>query len=47
MRKIAGLYFYETLAISLGRTFELYLDLVFPNILKCIADSKEDVRQAA
>lgn len=35
------------MSISLGRSFELYLDIVFPNILKCIADPKEDVRQAA
>lgn len=47
IRKVSGLYFYETMSISLGRSFELYLDIVFPNILKCIADPKEDVRQAA
>lgn len=33
MRKIAGLYLYETLSISLGKTFEMHLLKILPNIL--------------
>jgi len=47
VRKIAALNLFETLSFSMGRCFELYLDLVFPHILSSISDQKEQVRQAA
>ena len=47
LRKVAGLYLYETLAISLGKQFEMYLLKILPNILDSIADQKENVRRAA
>lgn len=31
--KIAGLYFYETMSITLGKSFELFLERVIDNIL--------------
>lgn len=47
IRKIAALNLFETLSFSMGRSFELYLDIVFPHILGSISDQKEVVRQAA
>lgn len=47
MRKISGLYLYETLTISLGKVFEMYVEKILPNIIMCISDSKENVRKAA
>lgn len=47
VRKIAALNLFETLSFSMGRSFELYLDIVFPHILGSISDQKEVVRQAA
>jgi hypothetical protein len=45
--KIAGLYLYETLSITLGKSFELYLVKVIDNILSQFADVKEEVRTAS
>lgn len=47
LRKIAGLYLYETLTISLGKVFEMYVEKILPDIMQCIADPKEPVRKAA
>jgi len=47
MRKISGLYIYETLTISLGKVFEMYVEKILPNIIMCISDPKEHVRKAA
>lgn len=47
MRKVSGLYLYETLSLSLGKVFEMYVDKILPNIMLCIADPKEQVRRAA
>lgn len=47
VRKVAGLNLFEALSFSMGRSFELYIDQVFPQILGSISDQKEVVRQAA
>jgi len=47
MRKIAGLYMYETLTISMGKVFEMYVEKILPNVIQCISDPKEHVRKAA
>jgi len=47
IRKQAGLFFYDTLSFSMGKSFEVYLTQIFPHILGCISDTKEPVRQAA
>lgn len=46
-RRQAGLNLYEALSFSMRKSFEIFLPLVFPNILACISDQKENVRQAA
>ena len=38
VRKLAALNFFEALSFSMGRSFELYLDNVFPHILSSISD---------
>ena len=38
IRKVAALNFFETLSYSMGKSFELYLDLIFPLILSSISD---------
>jgi len=38
VRKVAALNLFETLSFSMGRSFELYLDQVFPHILSSISD---------
>ena len=38
VRKIAALNLFEALSFAMGRSFELYLDLVFPHILGSISD---------
>jgi hypothetical protein len=47
IRKQAGLYFFESLAFSMGKSFEVFLDKVFPLVLGSISDTKEQVRSAA
>lgn len=47
MRKISGLYLYETLTISLGKVFEMNVEKILPDIILCISDSKDHVRKAA
>lgn len=47
LRKVAALNLYEALSFSMGRSYELYIDLVFPQILGAISDQKEMVRVAA
>jgi flagellar motor component MotA len=47
MRKISGLYLYETLTISLGKVFEMNVEKILPDIILCISDPKEHVRRAA
>ena len=47
VRKQACLHLFETLSFSMGRSFELYLDTVFPYILASVSDQKEAVRSAA
>ena len=47
IRKQAGLWFLDTLAFSMGRAFEVYLEEIFPLILGAISDNKEPVRNAA
>ena len=32
LRKISGLYLYETLSFSLGKAFEMHIQTVLPNI---------------
>lgn len=46
-RKQAGLNLYEALSFSMRKSFEVFLPVVFPNILICISDQKENVRLAA
>ena len=46
-RKQACLHLFECLSFSMGRSFELYLDTVFPLILGSISDQKETSRSAA
>jgi hypothetical protein len=41
------LLLYETLSISQGRSFEPYAKEIIPNIMTCIADTREPVRKAA
>jgi hypothetical protein len=33
MRKISGLYLYETLTISLGKVFEMSVEKILPDII--------------
>ena len=47
MRKISGLYLYETLTISMGKVFEMYVEKILPNIILCISDPKDQVRKCA
>jgi hypothetical protein len=47
IRKQAGLYLFESLAFSMGKSFEVFLDKVFPLVLGSISDQKEQVRSAA
>ena len=47
VRKLASLNVFEALSFSMGKSFELYLDTVFPHILGSISDPKEIVRQGA
>ena len=47
LRKIAGLYIYETLSLSLGKVFEMQIEKTLPNIMNCISDPKENIRKAA
>ena len=47
MRKIAGLFIYETLSISMGKVFEMNIEKILPNIMLCVSDHKENVRKAA
>lgn len=47
LRKVSGLYLYETLSISMGKVFEMQVVKVLPNIMQCISDHKENVRKAA
>jgi len=47
MRKISGLYLYETLTISMGKVFEMYVEKILPNIIMCISDPKDQVRKCA
>jgi hypothetical protein len=41
IRKVAALNLFETLSFSMGKSFELYLDMIFPHILSSISDQKE------
>lgn len=41
LRKVSGLYLYETLTISLGKIFEMNVEKILPNIMQCISDPKE------
>ena len=47
VRKLAALNLFEALSFSMGRSFELYLDIIFPHILASISDQKEVVREAS
>lgn len=47
MRKISGLYLYETLTFSLGKVFEMQVEKILPDIMQSISDPKENVRRAA
>ena len=38
IRKQAGLYLFESLAFSMGRSFEVFLDKIFPLVLGSISD---------
>jgi len=38
IRKQAGLYLFESLAFSMGKSFEVFLDKVFPLVLGSISD---------
>lgn len=38
IRKQAGLYLFESLAYSMGKSFEVFLEKVFPLVLASIAD---------
>lgn len=46
-RKQAALHLYEAFSFSMRKSFEVFLPEVFPNILNCISDQKENVRSAA
>jgi len=35
------------MAISMGKSFEVYIDIVFPHLLMCIPDHKEQVNLPA
>jgi len=41
IRKLAGLLLFDSLALSMGRSFEVFLEKVFPLILGSISDQKE------
>ena len=47
IRKQAGLFFFETLAFSLGKSIEIHLKVIIPQVLAAFADPKEPVRLAA
>jgi hypothetical protein len=47
LRKISGLYLYETLSISQGKVFEMDIESILPNVMLCISDPKEPVRRVA
>jgi hypothetical protein len=47
MRKVSGLYLYETLSFSLGKVFEMQVEKILPDIMQCISDPKDVVRRAA
>lgn len=47
MRKISGLYLYETFTISMGKVFEMQVERILPDIMQCISDPKDVVRRAA
>lgn len=47
MRKISGLYLYETFTFSLGKVFEMQVERILPDIMQTISDPKENVRRAA
>lgn len=47
VRKLGALNLFEALSFSMGRSFELYLEIVFPHILSSISDQKEVVREAS
>ncbi len=47
IRKISGLYLYETLSFSLGKVFEMSVEKIIPHIIQCTSDHKENVRRAA
>lgn len=43
----ASLQLYETLSFSLGKSFEPFVKDILPNIMNCISDPREPVRDAA
>ena len=43
----ASLQLYETLSFSLGKSFEPFVKEILPNIMNCISDPREPVRDAA
>ena len=47
LRKVSGIYLYETLSISLGKVFEMNIEKILPNIMLCVSDPKDIVRRAA
>jgi len=47
IRKVAALNLFEALSFSMGRSYETFLESVFPHILGAISDQKEIVRTAA
>ena len=47
LRLQSGLLLYETLSISMGKSFEPCSKDIIPNIMNCIADTREPVRKAA
>ena len=47
LRLQAGLQLYETLALSMGKAFELHTKEILPHILTCISDPREQVRACA
>ena len=47
VRKLAALNLFEALSFSMGRSFELFLETVFPHILSSISDPKDVVREAS
>jgi HEAT repeat protein len=47
LRLQAGLQLYETLSFSQGKAFEPFAKQILPNIMNCISDPREQVRQCA